>query len=220
MSGPEDVARAIASQASEADPTGWFERLYVSARSGEAIVPWDREGPFPLLTDWTAEQSLDGDGRSAVVVGCGLGDDAEHLSGLGFATTAFDVSPTAIASAGQRYPDSRVGFTTADLLALPAGWSGAFDFVFENRTVQSLPISLHQQAIASVRSLVAPGGTVLVIASAREEGGHVSGPPWPLTPSEIEAFGSHGLNLVRVERLAQDGDTTDLRWRAEAHREA
>lgn len=33
----------------------------------------------------------------AVVIGCGLGDDAEYLASMGYEVTAFDISPTAIA---------------------------------------------------------------------------------------------------------------------------
>ena len=32
----------------DADPTGWFERLYEAAARGERIVPWDRGGPNPV----------------------------------------------------------------------------------------------------------------------------------------------------------------------------
>ena len=42
----------------------------------------------------------------AIVTGCGLGDDAEHVASLGYATIAFDVSPTAVAAARRRFPRS------------------------------------------------------------------------------------------------------------------
>lgn len=217
-SDPEAETRRIAAQASEEDPTGWFEQLYTSAKSGGAVIPWDRGGPHPLLGQWTAEHAVDGHGRTAVVVGCGLGDDAEHLAALGFATTAFDVSPTGVASARERHPGSRVDYVTADLFALPAEWRGGFDFVFESLTVQSLPVVLHEPAIRSVCSLVAPGGTLLVVAGSREEGSDVEGPPWPLMKSEVRAFASGELHMFQVEELTDQTDPAVRRWRAEVRR--
>ena len=214
----EAETRRIAQRASEDDPTGWFEQLYTSARSGEAVIPWERGGPNPLLSEWTGLHALDGHGRTAVVVGCGLGDDAELLAALGFHTTAFDVSPTGVASARERHPDSRVDYVIADLLALPAEWLRSFDFVFESLTVQSLPIGHHDQAIRSVCSLVAPGGTLLVIAGSRDESSDVDGPPWPLTRSEIGAFAADDLHTFQVEELGDEREPAYGRWRVELHR--
>lgn len=219
MTDPEDETRRLARQASDQDPSGWFEQLYAYARSGTAMIPWDRGGPNPLLTEWASHHGLDGTGRTAITIGCGLGFDAEHLAALGFLTTAFDIAPTAVETARERHPDSRVGYTTADLLDLPAGWRGAFDFVFESLTVQSMPISVHQRAIEAVRSLVAPGGTLLVLAGRRDEGSEVDdGPPWPLTPSEIHAFASEEVHVRQVEEIADQQDSSVRRWRAELQR--
>lgn len=215
---PAAETRRLAAQASDRDPTGWFEQLYLSARSGAATLPWDRGGPHPLLAAWTVEHALDGHGRSAVVVGCGLGSDAEHLAALGFATTAFDVSPTAVASARERHPGSRVDYTTADLLDLPTGWRGGFDFVLESLTVQSLPVRLHQRATENVRSLVAPGGTLLVIAGARAVDSEAVGPPWLLTRPEVEAFAGGELHTQQVEELPDREDPAVRRWRVELRR--
>lgn len=220
MTSPDPAAetRRLAAQASDQDPTGWFEQLYLSARSGAAAIPWDRGGPHPLLAAWTAEHALDGHGRSAVVVGCGLGSDAEYLAALGFATTAFDISPTAVASARERHPGSRVDYTTADLLELRADWRGGFDFVFESLTVQSLPVGLHQRAIESVRSLVAPGGTLLVIAGARAAESEAVGPPWLLTRPEVEAFSGGELHTQQIEELPDRDNPAVRRWRVELRR--
>ena len=216
----EDETRRLARQATDADPTGWFEQLYSSARSGSASIPWDRGGPNPLLAEWTAHHGLDGAGRTAITVGCGLGDDAEHLAALGFRTTAFDISPTAVETARERHPGSQVGYTTADLLDLPAEWRASYDFVFESLTVQSMPVSVHARAIDAVRSLVAPGGTLLVIASHRDEGVDVEdAPPWPLMDSEIHAFASPDVQVRQLEVIQDQKDPSVRRWRVELHRD-
>ena len=123
---------------------------------------------------------LDGTGRSAVVVGCGLGADAAYLAGLGFATTGFDVSPTAVQQARERHAGAGVDFEVGDLLDLPAAWRGAFDLVVEIFTVQALPDPPRSDAIAAVPGLVAPGGTLLAV-EFRSDGSQPDdqGPPFP-----------------------------------------
>jgi SAM-dependent methyltransferase len=139
------------------DPTGWFEHLYAAAEKGEAVVPWDRGAPRLLLVQWADERALEGGGRRALVVGCGLGDDAEYIAGLGFDTVAFDIAPTAVRAAQRRFPDSEVQFLLADLLDPPAGWLEAFDLVVESHTVQSLPDPPRRHAIAQVAQMVRQG---------------------------------------------------------------
>ncbi|HMJ37598.1 MAG TPA: class I SAM-dependent methyltransferase [Baekduia sp.] len=205
-----DATRLAGESLAANDPTGWFERLYAAARTGDAIVPWDREAPHPLLIGWTQEHELEGAGRRAMVVGAGPGHDAEHVAGLGFATTAFDISETAVHAAQERHPDSRVEYVAADLLDLPAEWIGAFDLVVEIMTVQALPDPPRRAAIASVARLVAPGGTLLVVAAAHDGGAREGGPPWPLVREEVEAFAAGGaLTTVAVEEHADPH-----RWRA------
>ena len=76
------------------DDTGWFEKLYAEGEAGNAVVPWVLGEPNESLVEWAAgpdgTRRLDGRGKRALVVGCGTGDDAEFLAGLGFAVTGFD----------------------------------------------------------------------------------------------------------------------------------
>jgi pimeloyl-ACP methyl ester carboxylesterase/SAM-dependent methyltransferase len=200
------------------DPTGWFERLYAGAVAGETPMPWDSDAR-PELVDWVRTRRPDGAGRRAVVVGCGLGANAELVAGLGFDTVAFDIAATAVQQARQRNQPSTVDYRVADLLAPPADWIGAFDLVVEVYTVQALPDPPRAQAIANVSRLVAPGGTLVVVAAATSGAPAAveSGPPWPLIRAEIDAFAAGGLAEFRVEWLDGGGAP---RWRAEFHRPA
>ncbi|MFL6071820.1 MAG: class I SAM-dependent methyltransferase [Mycobacteriales bacterium] len=215
---PAQIVRDLAGESLAADdPTGWFERLYVAAESGDAAVPWDRPAPSALLAEWAEIHRPHGDGRRALVVGCGLGRDAEFLAGYGFDVTAFDISPTAIRAARERHAGSPVRYTTADLLDLPSHWQMAYDFVLESMTVQSLPRSVRPQAAAAVGGLVAHGGTLLVIAAGREPGDpETPGPPWPLTREELDLFHVDGLTMPFVQGI-RDAEGI-LRWRAELNR--
>lgn len=210
MTDPDEVSRRLAAESLAVDdPTGWFERLYAAAEAGEAVVPWDRGAPHPLVLEWVERRKPEGE--RALVVGAGLGFDAELIASLGFDTTAFDISATAVQQARERHPASRVHYRTADLLDPPAEWRGAFDLVVESLTVQSMPVDVRATAIRNVAGFVAPGGTLLVVAFAGDDQ-PVEGPPWPLSRADIEAFGQ-SLETATVERV-------DGRWRVELRRPA
>jgi SAM-dependent methyltransferase len=194
----------------------WFERLYAAADEGTATVPWDRGSPHHVLSGWATERGLTGAGKRAVVIGCGFGEDSEFLASLGFATTAFDFSATAIQAVHRRFPDSTVDYREADLLNLPSEWHGAFDLVVESLTVQAIPPQYRPEAIAAVRSLVAPGGTLFVHAGAKDEAeADPEEGPWRLTRPQVESFAADGLRLVGIEKL-EEPETR--RWRAELQR--
>jgi SAM-dependent methyltransferase len=215
---PDEHAGRLAADALAAgSPAAWFERLYAEAARGEAIVPWDRDEPHQVVAEWF--RGVHGDGRRALVVGCGLGRDAEFVGRLGFATTAFDVSPSAVAAVGRRHPGSSVRYVQADLLDPPDEWRHAFDLVLESLTVQSLPVPMHAPAIAAVAGFVAPSGTLLVVAAGRDDDAPAGGrPPWPLLRREIDAFAGDGLQPVRVEAISHPAAPAGLRWRAEFRR--
>ncbi len=220
MADPDKHTRDLAAQRLAAgDPTAWFEDLYAEASEGRAVVPWDRNAPSQLVEAWIESRTSDGAGQSAVVVGCGYGRDAELIARHGYRTLGFDIAPTAIDAARQRHTGSPVDYQVGDLLALPEEWVGAFDLVVESMNVQALPAEVRAAAIAGVRSLVAPGGTLFVMAVARDDGEAVDGPPWPLDRAEIESFGA-GLVVRSLERITDAVDPAISRWAAEFVREA
>lgn len=211
---PDRHTRDLAADAmAEHDPTAWFDRLYVQANQGEATVPWDHDAPQQLLADWVDSHGVTGHGRSALVIGAGLGRDAEYLAGLGFRTTAFDVSATAVETARQRHPNSTVNYRVADLLTPPEEWVHGFDFVFESLTVQSLPEPPRHAAISRVRELLRSGGILLVVANARDAEQAAEGPPWPLTPAEVAMFADDNVTVLTQERISDANDPAIQRWR-------
>jgi len=189
----------------------WFQAVYETAGSDPAQIPWADLAPHPLLAAWLAETPAPPHGASALDVGCGLGDNAAALAACGFRATGFDLSSRGIGWAQARFP--QVTFVTADLFALPAEWSGAFDLVHECYTLQALPDAPRAQAIGILARLVRPGGRLLVIARARGTTGPVAGPPWPLAQDEVMRFAHEGLV---AETVAQLPDPTDGKphWRA------
>lgn len=215
---PDVHAGRLAAEAiAHGTPTAWFERLYAEASRGEAIVPWDHDEPQHVVADWFRDVA--GAGRRALVVGCGTGRDAEFVARLGFITTAFDVSPSAVDAARRRHAGSSVNYVQADLFDPPPEWRHAFDLVLESLTVQSLPVTVRGPAIAQVPRFVAPGGTLLVVAAGRDDDVPAGdGPPWPLVRGEIDAFASDGVQPLRVEAIRDPAAPAGLRWRAEFRR--
>ena len=213
MSAPRDwdlrAAELSADAIRRGDPTAWFDRLYAAGSAGEVSMPWDRTEPQVDLRAWAERENLDGTGRRAVVVGCGLGADAEYLAALGFSTTAFDISPTAVDVARGRNPESSVDYRVADLLALPEDWALSFDLVVEIFTLQALPDPPRERAADVVTGLVADGGTLLAVAFRYADSGSAgAGPPFPLDRRFMESLARDGLHAHDLEEI--DGP----RWRA------
>ncbi len=191
---------------------GLYEGFYVRAGSDHSRVPWVTLRPHPALVDWLRDHPPAFPDAPALVVGCGLGDDAEHVAARGYAVTAFDFSPTAIRQTRDRFADSRVDYLVADLFDLPERWSGAFDLVVEIRTLQSMPADRRAQAIAAIAGTVAPGGTLFVHTFGAEAGERFDGPPWPVTPEQLAGFTDAGL--ARIEYTSEPA--SDRAWSATA----
>jgi SAM-dependent methyltransferase len=173
-----------------ADP--WFEELYARAADEPERIPWARLAPRPELVSWL-DRHPPPHGTPALVVACGLGDDAEELASRGCAVEAFDLSPSAIASARRRFPRSAVRYRVADVFAMPAEWVDRFAIVVEVLTVQSLPPEAHGDAIAAITRCVAPGGHLLVRTAVRADDEPATRRPWPLRHAELDWFTADGL---------------------------
>jgi len=193
------------------DPKGWFDALYIEAKGDESAIPWADLTPNPQLEEWLRDKN--GEGRTALVIGCGLGDDAEVGAARGFAVTSFDISPQAIAWCKRRFPNSKVNYVVADLLAPPSEWQNAFDLVVEINTLQVLPEELRTAAMKSTADFLAESGDLLVIARAREPEEDRGTMPWPLTRVELAEFEGLGLTQILFEDFLDDETPPVRRFR-------
>ncbi len=198
----------------DGEPTRWFEELWSAAARDEVDTPWDHTDPMPAVA-----RHLDaiepGEGRRAVVVGAGLGADAQATAAHGWDTTAFDISPTAIELVTARYPDSPVDFRVADLLDLPDDLRGAFDLVVEVFTVQAMPPTVRDRAGAGLRALLRPGGELLVVQGIRPDGTpYTEEPPWLLDEAEMRALAADDVRLVSLDRQDSAEETPWPLWAA------
>ena len=128
--------------AEKGDALGWFDALYKEAGGDNARIPWADLEPNKFLQRFAEENDLQGNNRKALIVGCGLGDDARFLYDLGFDVTAFDISPAAIEWARKLHHDTNIRFFVADLFNTPNEWYQAFEFVLEVYTIQPLPLEI------------------------------------------------------------------------------
>ncbi len=195
-------------------PVEWFEDLYQEAARGHAVIPWADLIPNPHLVSW-----LDGAGQGlargrALDVGTGLGDNAAELSRRGLEVTAFDVSRTAVEAAERRFPGFAITWRAADVLSPPNEWKGSFDLIFEAYTLQVLPPAERRRAEASLRSLLAPGGLLLVVARGREPEDPPGTFPWPLTVAEVRAIAGDSLELATFEDFLDQEEPPVRRLRA------
>jgi SAM-dependent methyltransferase len=198
---------------SRGDARGWFEALYAEAEGAAERIPWADLVPNPHLVSWLNENDARGEGRRALVVGCGLGDDAELLTARGFDVTAFDISAAAIDWCKRRHPDSKVDYVAADLFELPLEWRGAFRLVVEVNTLQVLPPELRPAAISAMVNCVTRGGSLLVIARGRGPNDDPGSMPWPLTRGDLEPFVQSGLKLISFEDFFDEENPPVRRFR-------
>jgi SAM-dependent methyltransferase len=181
--------------ANDAGYQAMYEGFYARAGSNFQAIPWAALAPHHSLVAWLDGRPPVPAGR-ALVVGCGLGDDAEYVAGRGRAVTAFDFSPTAIERCRERFPASPVDYVVADLFSPPGWWRGAFDLVVEIRTLQSMPAEVRPPAVAMLAALVAPTGALFVHGFGAADGESFDGPPWPVTPSQLARLADAGLHRV------------------------
>ncbi|MGH3448484.1 MAG: class I SAM-dependent methyltransferase [Nocardioidaceae bacterium] len=191
-------------------PTDTFEQIYAAVGADLDRVPWAHLRAHPLLVSWLGTRPRS-PGDRALVIACGLGDDAEELAAWGFQVTAFDYSPTAIDWCHQRFPLSTVDYQVADLLDAPRGWARAFDLVVEIHTIQSLPPPHHAAGIDAIAATVAAGGSLFLRCLGREDDQPVASRPWPISRSELHRFSDS--DLVEADFLVEDdpGETPHFR---------
>ena len=176
---------------------GWFDAIYRETENDSEQIPWVDMEPNKFLVEWNKTADLQGSGEKALVVGCGLGDDALFLDEKGFNVTAFDVSEKAIEIARKIHADTDIEFVAADLFDPPEEWRKAFDLVLEVYTIQALPLDLRKRAIDAIGSFVAEGGRLIVVQRLRADDEEPEDLPWPLSRKELKRFEENGLTLEK-----------------------
>jgi SAM-dependent methyltransferase len=160
-------------------PLRWFEELYSRAERNSMMIPWATLEPNPVMLKWLEGRNISG---KALVVGCGLGDDAIGLEKLGWEVTAFDISSACVNWCKERFPNSNVAWQVADLLNPPDEWFRKFDLVVEIHILQAIPDGgIRESGAHNLPKLLNKNGHLLCIG--RLDDGReleMNPPPWPL----------------------------------------
>lgn len=180
----------------------FFETMYQNASDDLSSIPWATMSPNVHLLEYLEEAEAV-KGKRALVIGCGLGDDAVALVNKGYDTDAIDISSTAISMAKERFRESGVHFSVQDIFALPKNFNEAYDFVYEGLTIQSLPREQRELVVEIISGLLAKGGKLFVYAHGQEDEDDYGGPPWPLYSHEFDLFLDKGFKAVYSKQEAE-----------------
>ena len=203
---PAEYKNMVKSFQDKDDPTGWFNSIYTDAEGNHNNVFWADLKANPYLISWLEETPSQKNDKKAIIIGCGVGDDAEALSQYGYTVTAFDIAPEAINLCKKRYADTKVDYLEADLFNYPKEWFEQFDLVYECNTIQVLPHKYRLQARDAMISLLAKDGVILVSCRSRLHGEQEDDIPLPLDKEEIDGFIRCGLKEESF--LAYDDEQT------------
>ena len=189
------------------NPTGWFDSIYTNAQGDYKAVFWADLEPSPYLIKWLKKNPVFLENtpllkqKKAIVIGCGVGDDAEALNEFGYEVIGFDISKEAIRLCKSRYPNSKVTYLVADLFDYDKQWLKNFDVVYECNTIQVLPGKYRIKARKAISNLLKVNGHAIVSCRSRKKGEQENDIPLPLDLDEINKF-VRDDNLQEISFLA------------------
>jgi SAM-dependent methyltransferase len=182
----------------EEEPTSepaYWDRLYREDRAG-----WDLGGPAPPFVALLDAPGAPPPGR-LISLGAGRGHDALFFAERGFDVVGVDFAQAAVEAAEEmarsRQPAGSIRFEQRDIFALPAAYSGAFDYVLEHTCLAAMDQARRGDYAQLVRRLLRPGGTYIAIFFNH---GRAGGPPFSIDEPEIRAMFE---GLLEIERLGR-----------------
>ena len=182
------------------DPFGGREPTSHERMTG---LPWDasyQDGPAP----WDVGRAQPAIARVAgsfigpvLDVGCGTGDNALLIAGLGLPVLGVDVARTAVELARVKAAErgTVAEFAVADAFRL-SELGRQFKTVVDSGMLHTLEAEERLRYVASLASVTEPGGTLYVLAFSDE--GPDAG-PHPVTRDELIAAFGPGWDVVGLE---------------------
>ncbi|MFZ3497435.1 class I SAM-dependent methyltransferase [Streptomyces sp. 5.8] len=137
--------------------SAWWDGFYADR---ERPVPFFAAKPDENLVSCLDRGLIPAPGR-ALDLGCGPGRNALHLAARGFEVDAVDLSPAALAWAGERArtAGARIRFHHGDAFgAAGTGLVGPYDLIYDSGCFHHLPPHRRVSYLALLDRLLAPGG--------------------------------------------------------------
>nr|UNR78494.1 methyl chloride transferase [Schizophyllum commune] len=150
------------------------------------ITPWDKDKPQPALRELIESNAVElprGKDKSALVPGCGSGNDVAYLAAaLAVSTVGVDVSEKAVEVAAERLKvtpmpkEARglVSFQAADFFTL----KGQYDLVYDYTFFVAIPPNRRPDWGRQMAALVKRGGLLVTLAYPLADADKGWGPPW------------------------------------------
>lgn len=170
---------------------------YWNAKYHNGSAHWDLGQPTPVFAELLHSGRLM-PGRM-IVLGAGAGHDARLFAGHGFAVTAVDFAPGAVAAMRAADLTGALDIRQDDIFHLPPTLDGSFDYVLEYTCYCAIDPGQRAAYFDLVERLLKPGGAYVALAFPIVD--RTGGPPFAVAPAEmIGALERRGLDLLWRER--------------------
>jgi SAM-dependent methyltransferase len=143
-------------------------------------------------------------GACALALGCGGGQDALRLAGLGYDVTGVDFAPSAIALARRNAAEAKatVRFEVANCLDLAGIESAVMDLVIDNHVLHCIVgVEDRRAFMASVFRVLKPGGLFFGTTMSRE--GDFQPDKLPIDPTTFVGLRGNRYFVNEVELLVE-----------------
>lgn len=170
------------------------DRQFWQERFERGETPWDRRAVSPQLVAWLDEGTLKP--CRILVPGCGSGYEVALLAQRGFAVTAMDYAPAAIARVHERLAAAQLNAEVLDADALSWQPDLPFDAIYEQTCLCAVHPDYWIAYAAQLRSWLKPGGRLYALfAQLARPGaaqGLIEGPPYHCDINAMRALFPEG----------------------------
>lgn len=167
------------------------DRAFWDSRYLSGRTPWDQGGVPAALARYLAAHP--GRGARVLIPGCGAGREIAAFAAGGYAVTAIDISPPAVAQARVRVGPALAGHVLEGDFFACSFDSTPFDLVYERTFLCALPSDRWPRIAERTAALLKPGGT---LAGLYFFGDKDDGPPFGLAPDEAARLFDPDFDLV------------------------
>jgi len=189
----------------------FFDNIYKNTNDTHSNIPWATLNANIYLKDYLDNNEMVKN-KKALVIGCGLGDDANELSLKGYEVDAIDISDHAISLAKKRFQDKNINFKVEDIFDLPKSMINSYDFIYEGLTIQSIHPQYRESLIKIIYSLNKSNGELLLYTNIQNDSDSFGGPPWPLYRKDLEIFNTIGYEILSKEELVENKPIAPIRY--------